>query len=119
MRRLTPANSNMHLYEELNSTTSTTRNSNGTSSTSTNTEKVYYAQLPQERGRTVFALDSRMFVPYFDQKVSSYVADCPRLAQKIINKEEHYFYPEFSINNTKERRFEVVMNIASEYNSCK
>lgn len=119
MRRLTPANSAMHLYEDLNSTTYTSKNANGTSTSNTSTEKLYYAQLPHEGGRTVFALDGRMFVPYFDQKVSGYVSDCPTLAQRIINKEDHYFYPEFSINNTQERRLEVMMNIASQYNNCK
>lgn len=115
MKRLTPENSLIHLYENIDKVTESNR-ANGNNHTQTRYETEYYLQLPDEQGTNVYALDGSRFVPNFDEKMSRIVSDCPQLAQKIAAKENGYFYAQVSL--FKEKRASVVMTIIEEYNRC-
>ena len=115
MKRLTPEDSRIHLYEDMEKVTETTK-ANGASTTSTHYETEYYLQLPQEQGSQVYPLGGSKFVPNFNEKMSRMVSDCPALAQKISEKESGYFYAQISL--FKEKRLNVLMNIIDEYNRC-
>ena len=112
MKRLTGEGSRIHLYEDLQKETTTSNNV-----TSTKYETQYYMQFPKEDGDEVWPLNSKKFVPNFDEKMSRIVADCPSLAEKIARKENGYFYAQVSL--FKERRAEVLLHIIDEYNQCK
>jgi len=82
-----------------------------------NVEKVMklYIKLP---GNTeVFDAQSDRFVPRFNEKVSRYLADCPSVSAKILNKEKEFTYA--FINQGETQRKQVWMNIAFQYNQCK
>jgi hypothetical protein len=116
MKRLTPKDSRIHLYENMEERTTTTTN-NGVSSSSKNYETQYYMQFPSESGDGVWAVNSSKFVPNFDEKMSKLVEDCPVLSKKIADKEPGYFYAQVTV--FKEKRADVLWNIISEYNKCK
>jgi hypothetical protein len=111
MKRLTPADSKIQLFEHTEKQTTTVNNN-----TSTHYETQYYMQLPQETGDAVWALSSQKFVPNFDEKMSRMVQDCNGLAKKIAGKEDGYFYAQVSLS--RERRADVLWNIINEYNKC-
>jgi hypothetical protein len=114
MKRLTNADSKIHLYENL---TKVSHPSGKHTSAYTTYETEYYLQLPNEEGNAAWPLNSSKFVPNFDEKMSKLVAACPSLAAKIANKEEGYFYAQVSL--FKEKRTNVLMNIIDEYNACR
>jgi hypothetical protein len=114
MRRLTPENSRIHLYEYLDKETTHIGSRRDRSVTSL--EKTYYIQLPSENGDGVWDIGLSRFVPNFDDKVSKLVSDCPVLAQKIASKEKGYFYPQ--IGYSDESRVDILWNIINEYNKC-
>jgi hypothetical protein len=116
MKRLTPKDSRIHLYENMEEHTNTTTR-NGVTSSTKNYETQYYMQFPSETGDAVWAVNSSKFVPNFDEKMSKLVEDCPTLAKKIAGKEAGYFYAQVTV--FKERRADVLWNIISEYNKCK
>ncbi len=115
MRRLTPENSRIHLYEYLDKETTHTGTRRERSVTSL--EKTYYIQLPSEKGDGVWDIGLTRFVPNFDDKMSELVKDCPALAQKIANKEKGYFYPQ--IGYSDEERVDILWKIINEYNQCR
>jgi hypothetical protein len=116
MKKLTPKDSRIHLYENMEEHTNTTTH-NGTTSTTKQYDTQYYMQLPSETGDAVWAVNSSKFVPNFDEKMSKLVEDCPALAKKIADKEAGYFYAQVTV--FKEKRADVLWNIISEYNKCK
>jgi hypothetical protein len=113
MRRLTPDDSRMHLYEHIDRDTRTDQN--GISQT--RYREKYFLQLPNEPEADVWELESNKFTPNFDDKMSRYLADCPSLAQKIARKEEGYFFRQVSLVPGK--RLFVIDTIIEEYNRCK
>jgi len=113
MKRLTPADSKIHLYEYLEKETS---HSGYRNRTTTSLEKNYYIQLPSEQGDGVWNIASSKLVPNFDEKMSRIVSDCPALARKIANKEKGYFYSQMGPSD--EQRMDIVWNIIEEYNRC-
>jgi hypothetical protein len=115
MRRLTPEDSRIHLYEDTEKVTETSK-ANGANNTRARYETEYYLQLPNESGHGVYPLGGSRFVPNFDEKMSRIVSDCPVLAQKISAKSDGYFYAQVSL--FKEKRVNVLMNIIDEYNRC-
>jgi hypothetical protein len=115
MKRLTPDNSKIQLYEYLDKETSYSgfrRNRVVTS-----LEKNYYVQLPSEKEDGVWDIGSSKFVPNFDEKMSKIVNDCAVLSQKIANKEKGYFYPQ--VGSSDEERVDRLWNIINEYNKCR
>ncbi|WP_207493747.1 hypothetical protein [Aridibaculum aurantiacum] len=112
MKRITPADSRIHVYEYVERKTEKDRRNNDVVTYETN----YLLELPNEKNREVWALNSNKFTPNFDEKMSKIVADCPSLAQKIANQEEGYFYRQVTV--FKDKRVDVVMNIIDEYNKC-
>lgn len=117
MKRLTPDNSRIHLYENMEENTNTRTDRNGNTSTRRTWDLQYYMQLPSEAGDAVWAVNSSRFVPNFDEKMSRLVSDCPALAQKITNKEPGYFYAQVSV--FREKRADVLLTIINEYNRCR
>ncbi|HUC79968.1 MAG TPA: hypothetical protein VMR70_03595 [Flavisolibacter sp.] len=115
MRRITPADSRIHLYEEQEKVSETSK-ANGVTNSRTRYEKEYYLQLPNEPTDDVYSLGSSRFVPNFDEKMSRIVSDCPALAQKISSKADGYFYAQIGL--FKEKRVNVLMTIIEEYNRC-
>ena len=115
MRRLTPENSRIHLYEYLEQKTSHTGDRR--SRTVTSLEKTYYVQLPSEKGDGVWDIGLSRLVPNFDEKMSKIVRDCPSLSQKIADKEKGYFYHQVGPND--EERMDVLWNIIEDYNKCR
>lgn len=108
MKRMTPENSRIHLFEFLKKET--------VNKTATRLEPEYYIQLPNEKEEVVYASNSTKFVPNFEEKVSRLVADCPILSQKIAEKRPGYFYAQ--VNLLKERRADILLKIINEYNQC-
>jgi len=115
MKRLTPDDSKIQLYEYLDKETSSTGYRR--SRTITSLEKNYYVQLPSEQHDGVWDIGSTKFVPNFDEKVSKIVDDCPALSQKIANKEKGYFYAQ--VGASDEKRVDLLWNIITEYNKCR
>lgn len=113
MKRLTKANSKIHLYENLKKIS---HPSGKHVNSYTTYETEYFLQLPNERSEEVWPLSGSKFVPNFHNKMSKVVADCPSLARKIANKEDGYFYSQVSF--VKEKRAAVLMKIIDEYNNC-
>ena len=112
MKRLTPEDSGMHLYEKTEN--NVTDEGNRRSFSFNDTE--YYLQLPGEKGLAVYNVNSFKFVPHFHKKVSELLSNCRVLAQKIAAKEKGYFYPQLSLVHKK--RAEVWLKIILEYNQC-
>jgi hypothetical protein len=115
MKRLTPDNSKIHLYEYLDKETYNTGYRRTRSVTSL--EKNYYIQLPGEKEEGVWDIGLSKFVPNFDEKMSAVVSDCQALSQKIANKEKGYFYPQ--VGGSDEKRVDMLWNIINEYNKCR
>ncbi len=80
MKRLTPENSRIHLYEYLDKQTGYSGHRSNRPIKSL--EKNYYLQLPAEKGNAVWNISLSRFVPNFDEKMSRLVSDCPVLSQK-------------------------------------
>ena len=114
MKRLTPADSRIHLYE--NQEKSITNNSKKHAAAIRYTPN-YYMQMPGEKDDAVYPLGGNKFTPHFDKKMFDLLSDCPTLAQKIQNREEGYFYSQMGLYN--EKRAEVLLNIIGEYNRCR
>lgn len=108
MRRLTPENSRMHLYEFMEKHT--------VNKTATRHDKEYFVQFPGEQANQVHAAHGSRFVPGFDEKVSDLVADCPTLSKKIRERKDGYFYAQVSV--FPEKKVEVLRKIIAEYNEC-
>ena len=112
MKRLTPENSRLHLFE---TTIIESVRENGNTVSGKAVTK-HFVALQNANDLFVHALDDQLFVPNFDEKMSTIVKDCPTLALKIANKEKGYFYAQ--VNLVKEIRTAVMLNIIEEYNRC-
>jgi hypothetical protein len=113
MRRLTPDDSRIHLFESMETRTSDDGNNNS----STRIVTTFYLQLPNENAADVWNIESNKFTPNFDEKMSRFVSDCPALARKIADREEGYFFRQISFNVDK--RLDVIQRIIEEYNRCR
>ena len=113
VKRLTKANSLIHLYELHKRRTNTSRYSG----TYYNDDYYYYITLPGQDRYKAWSIDGKHLVPNFEDKMSEYVKDCPVLAEKIKRKERGYFYAQVSLSNMK--RIETILNIIDEYNACR
>ena len=107
IKRLTPENSKIQLYELYES---------GRGSPTGESRYTYYLSLPTYDGYQTMNTRSSDLIPLFDQKMSKLVDDCPALAEKIRLKEKGYFLPWQTFGN--KRQPEVLLKIINEYNSC-
>lgn len=114
MKRLTPSDSRMHLYEDRQREVTSGK---GNLQRDNQYHHEYFLELPTERGLEVYASSASRLVPHFEEKMSHIVGDCLALAQKIINKEDGYFYHQVSFS--RQHRAEVLLRIIKEYNQCK
>jgi hypothetical protein len=112
MKRLTPENSRIHLFE--NTIIEPVRENGNT----VGGRRVinHYIELQDANDLFVHSLDDRLFVPDFNAKMSAIVKDCPQLSMKIANKEKGYFYAQ--VNLVNEIRSAIMLNIIEEYNKC-
>jgi hypothetical protein len=101
----------MSLYENDLVTKNTTTNIN-------ESRIQYFVQLPNTENNEIHNVETAKFTPNFDDKMSSYVQDCPALADKIKRKNKDYFYP-FLVNDNSVRRKAVLLQIINDYNVCK
>lgn len=108
MKRLTPKNSRLHLYELMRKEI--------VNKTSVRYHAEHYMQIPVKDESLVFATDGATFVPHFDKKVSNLLSDCSSLAKKIASKEQGYYYHQ--VEFLKEKRLDVLRRIIDEYNNC-
>jgi hypothetical protein len=108
MRRLTPEDGRMHLYEFMQR--------HRENKTTTRYVPEYYLQLPGEDTALVYSTTGSRLVPNFDEKMSKLIGDCTSLAQKIRHKKDGYFYAQVSL--LKEKRVDVLLRIIREYNEC-
>lgn len=92
----------------------TKNNTNNTNDVKTQ----FFIQLPNANNNEIFDVASSKFTPKFDEKMSSYVQDCPALVEKIQSKSKDYFYP-FLLSDNSPRRKAVLLQIINEYNNCK
>ena len=111
MKRLTPGNSKIHLYEHM------VQSRDKRDLHRNRYEIEYFMQLPSDNSTDVWPVNGPKLVPDFDEKMSKLVADCPQLSSKIANKEEGYFYRQVTV--FREKRMDVLLNIIAEYNRCK
>lgn len=109
VKRLTPADSKMAMYEYLNH--SSTKNGQGY--VEYKDVLVYFVQLPNTKDDKIYQFTDNKFTPKFDSRVSSIVADKPSLAEKIKNKDKDFFYP---FVTAETRQLAVWWNIINEYN---
>ena len=107
MRRLTPANSRIQLYEHSRRTNLPDRNNPGNTISSE-----FYIQLPKDKAGIVWNLGSRKFYPQFRKKMAWLVRDCPPLAKKVADRKQGYDY--FGMQN----KAAVLLRIIDEYNNC-
>ena len=107
LKRLTPDNSKIQLYELHES-----GKANNTG------EDLYSYYLSLQGFDPLETINTRgiKLLPSFDEKMSQIVADCPALAEKIRSKEKGYFLPFVSFSIRKHP--EVLLRIINEYNSC-
>lgn len=124
MKRITPENSRIHLYE--NHFIKAARDEKPVNATRV---IEYYIQLPSNESKTVYAIDGKKLLPHFENKMSKIVNDCPDLAFKIAQRQPGYFYarqraiviierPDV-FSASEDQKVAVLMNIINEYNRCK
>ena len=107
VKRLTPADSKLHLYELHESGKN---NETGESLYS------YYLSLPGFGSLQTINTHATGVIPGFEDKMSAIVSDCPALAQKIKEKAKGYYIPFVSFDGRKHPT--VLLKIISEYNNC-
>lgn len=117
VKQISQAGGRMALYENEYATKNNNNNSNATNTSFTEKTVQYFIQLPGD-STTIFDVTSSKFTPKFNEKMSSYVQDCPALAEKISSKNKDYFYP-FLMSDNSPKRKAVLLQIINEYNSCK
>lgn len=108
VKELTQANGKLQLFEHE----SISKTTNGQATK----EMQLFVQLPGNQ-RDVYNAQGDKFIPNFDSKVSTYLATCPALADKIKAKDPNFFYA--FVNQGETRRKQVWMNIVNEFNNCR
>jgi hypothetical protein len=108
VKRLTTESSKIQLYELYES---------GRGNNTGEIKYSYYLSLPSYGPLETMNTRSSGLVPFFDEKMSEIVHDCPALSRKIQSKENGYFLPLTSFNIKKHP--EVLLKIINEYNNCK
>ncbi|MEO5942682.1 MAG: LamG domain-containing protein [Ferruginibacter sp.] len=109
VRQLTAQGSRINMYEFIAQTG--TKNANG--STQYQTTIVHFVEIPHSTDDKIYQFSDNKFVPHFDTRVSSMVADKPELAEKIKSKNKDYFYAQVTEQTHQEK---VWANIVNEYN---
>lgn len=107
VKRLTGENSKIQLYELHES---------GRGNPTGEDRYTYYLSFPSYDPLQTMNTRSIDLIPFFDQKMSKLVEDCPALAEKIRVREKGYFLPFVTFAGKRHR--EVLSKIISEYNSC-
>jgi hypothetical protein len=111
LKLLTPINDTIALYEY----NQYHQNLNSENNFPTSTIE-YYVQIPNMNKGLLEQINSKKFIPNFDEKVSRWFTNCPSLASKIKNKEPGYFYS-LLVDNQQKRKA-IWENIITEYLAC-
>ena len=107
MKRLTKENATIQLFQLFKARSNS---SDGTDQYS------YYISLKDDNRFVTWSISGNKFFPYFEEKMSKIVSDCPSLAEKIKQKVNGYTVRQMSVDAQK---YEVIKRIVDEYNSCK
>jgi len=107
LKRLTDSNSRIQLYELHES---------GRGNQTGEEKYSYYLSFSSTPPLVAINTRSVRFLPDFDRKMSLMVSDCPKLANKILSRENGYNIPMASFN--RKIHPEVMMRIIREYNQC-
>lgn len=113
MKRLSPEDSKIHLYEAQEKERESGK---GSQSITSRYQTEYYVEFPHDEEAVVHSVNGSRIVPHFEEKISRLVSDCPSLAKKIAAKENGYVYAQVSF--FKEKKKEVWLRIIEEYNRC-
>jgi hypothetical protein len=114
MKRLTPENSRIHLYEAVERVPDSGKGKGSTTSRTTYRTE-YYIQLQGEPEHYVHPVSGSKSIPDLEEKFSKMISDCPTLSKKMSDKESGYV---FTLGSEKERKAERLLSIIHEYNSC-
>ncbi|MBI3719027.1 MAG: hypothetical protein HY252_10600 [Sphingobacteriales bacterium] len=107
VKRLTPENAKMSLYELYQPRTQSTDGADHFD---------YFVSLKNDDRLIAWSIRGPKFFPDFDYKVGTIVEDCPTLAEKVKQRQSGYFVKQLSIDGKKE---EVFKRIVKEYNNCR
>ena len=107
VKRLTPENSKLHLYELHQSRIQ---------SADGNEHYYYFVSLPTEDRLKAWSFGSSRFFPHFEVKMSEIIKDCPEISKKVAQREKGYTINQISI---EVKRLEVFKRIIDEYNQCR
>ena len=108
VKRLTGANSKIHLYELFQ----------GRQQRDDAVDLyMYFIELPQFSSTEAWGLGNKNLNPKFNEKMSTLVADCPALASKILQQENGYSFSQFTLSNTTKK--DVLLKIIEAYNGCR
>jgi hypothetical protein len=111
MKRLTPADSRIHLYEHVAKVNLPDKNKPGKK-----ISKEYYIQLPNEKGDIVWSLGSKKFHPHFNRKMAGVLKDCPTVSKKVADRVDGYSYHHNSF--LPQNKPEILLKIINDYNNC-
>jgi len=108
VKRLTPENSKIQLFElERSYKTAATAQS----------DKLYFIAPPKSGQYEVWSIYGKNLFPDFEYKMSSLVADCSVLAEKIKSKQNGYYIASASFSSN-EKKVDVFKKIIAEYDTC-
>lgn len=110
MKRLTTPDSKIHLFEHLE------KRGNHRSDKRADYQVKYYIQFANQPRYSVWPVSGSHFQPHFDNKLGELLQDCPALAEKVLKKDQGYFYRGF--NTTEKDKLKVWLRIIKEYNEC-
>lgn len=109
VRVITPPNSRLNMYEYI----AQSNNKNPSGYVEYHSTPIHFVEIPNAKDDKVYQFSDNKFVPHFDTRVSSMVADKPALAEKIKSKDKSYFYKQITEVSHQEK---VWWNIVNEYN---
>lgn len=77
---------------------------------------LYYISFLGDPFYNAIDINSDKLIPNFDKKMGAMVAGCPKLAAKIHEKRNGYYYTFLSL---RPKKYDAIKRIVKEYNQCK
>ena len=114
MKRLTPQNSKMHLYEAMEKIPESGKVYGSTRNRSLY-QIEYYLEMPDEENNFVYPVSKSQMVASFDEKLRTVIRSCPALTKKIEKHVEGDFYAQTYF---KDKKPEILLDFIHHYNSC-
>ncbi len=115
LKRITKSDSKIQLFEYH--TQSTVNSGFGPRSGSYNQDNfIYYVSLPFHSRYECYNINGEDIVPDMERKVSKFFDECPKLAKKIKNKDDGFYYSFFT--GSSDKKINIWTNIIEEYDKC-